>query len=143
MGRPLGPTSLARLVGVHPHLVAIIVRGAALSPVDVVVIEGLRTTARQVQLYAQGRTAPGKIITWTMASKHLAQPDGFGHATDAGPLKDGRIDWEDLAGFDAIAKAMAQAAAELGFPLRWGADWDRDGKPRERGEFDSPHFELA
>jgi peptidoglycan L-alanyl-D-glutamate endopeptidase CwlK len=28
-------------------------------------------------------------------------------------------------------------------PLRWGADWNRNGNPRERGESDSPHFELG
>ena len=37
---------------------------------------------------------------------------------------------------------MLQAAKELGVPVRWGADWDNDGKPRERGESDSPHFEI-
>jgi peptidoglycan L-alanyl-D-glutamate endopeptidase CwlK len=37
---------------------------------------------------------------------------------------------------------MFQAAQELKTTIRWGADWDRDGKPRERGESDSPHFEL-
>ena len=36
-----------------------------------------------------------------------------------------------------------QASRELGVPIRWGADWDMDGLPREKGETDSPHFELA
>jgi peptidoglycan L-alanyl-D-glutamate endopeptidase CwlK len=38
---------------------------------------------------------------------------------------------------------MFAAAKELGVPIRWGADWERDGKPRERGVTDSPHFELV
>ena len=38
---------------------------------------------------------------------------------------------------------MFAAADDLNVAVRWGADWDRDGKPRERGESDSPHFELA
>jgi hypothetical protein len=44
---------------------------------------------------------------------------------------------------DVDAVAMFAAAKELGVSIRWGADWDGDGKPRERGESDSPHFELA
>ena len=44
--------------------------------------------------------------------------------------------------FDEIAKAMHDAAEELGVQITWGADWDRDGNPRERGESDSPHFQL-
>jgi peptidoglycan L-alanyl-D-glutamate endopeptidase CwlK len=55
----------------------------------------------------------------------------------------GAIDWNNPAAFDLVAKAMFAAAKELGLPLRWGADWDKDGKPRERGETDSPHFEIG
>ncbi len=39
--------------------------------------------------------------------------------------------------------AMFAAAKELGVKIRWGADWDQDGVPREKGESDSPHFELV
>ena len=41
------------------------------------------------------------------------------------------------------ADAMLAASRKVGVRLRWGADWDQDGKPRERGETDSPHWELA
>lgn len=78
-----------------------------------------------------------------MNSKHLKQADGFGHAVDLAPLKGWEIDWSDLRKFDLIAQEMQRAAQELGHTVRWGADWDQDGKPRERGESDSPHFELA
>jgi peptidoglycan L-alanyl-D-glutamate endopeptidase CwlK len=37
---------------------------------------------------------------------------------------------------------MFAAAKELGVSIRWGADWDNDGNYREKGEYDSPHFEL-
>jgi peptidoglycan L-alanyl-D-glutamate endopeptidase CwlK len=99
----------------------------------------VRTPQRQRELYAQGRTKPGKVVTWTLTSNHFVRADGFGHAVDLCPWP---VDWNDLEKFDAIAKAMFAAAAELGVRIRWGADWDRDGKPRERGEADSPHFEL-
>jgi peptidoglycan L-alanyl-D-glutamate endopeptidase CwlK len=35
-----------------------------------IVIETLRTQARQNWLYAQGRTRPGNKVTWTRHSKH-------------------------------------------------------------------------
>lgn len=136
----LGTASRKKLAFVHPALVAVVGRAIELSEQDFTVLEGARTTERQRALYAQGRTAPGKIVTWTMNSPHLIGADGYSRAVDLAPYP---VDWESPEKFDAIAAAMMQAADELGTPLRWGADWDRDGNPRERGESDSPHFELA
>lgn len=127
--------SLNNLIGVSPKLIAVVKRAIEITTVDFKVIEGLRTKERQAELYAQGRTKPGKVVTWTMQSKHI---DGL--AVDLLPAP---YDWKDPAKFDAVAKAMFQAADELGVTIRWGADWDMDGNPRERGETDSPHFELA
>jgi len=53
------------------------------------------------------------------------------------------VDWNTPAKFDAIASAIFASAKELGVNIRWGASWDQDGKPRERGETDSPHFKVA
>lgn len=133
-----GQRSLDRLNGVNTRLVSVVHRALELSTVDFTVVEGLRSKQRQQQLYAQGRTAAGRIVTWTLKSKHI---DGL--AVDLAPITDGKIDWNNLAKFDAIGAAMKKAAAELGVTIRWGADWDRDGKLREKGESDSPHFELA
>ena len=135
--------SRSRLKGVHPDLIRVVDRALMLSSVDFMVIEGVRTPERQRALYAQGRTKPGRIVTWTLRSRHLVQADGFGHAVDLAPYP---LDWEGPARFpkfDAIARAMFAAADDLGVAIRWGADWDRDGKSRERGESDSPHWELA
>lgn len=136
----LGTRSLERLAGVHPKLVRVVKRAAEVTEQDFMVLEGVRTRARQIELYAQGRTKPGRVVTWTLESNHFPQADGFGHAVDLVPYP---VDWNDLEKFDAVAKSMFAAATELGIAIRWGADWDRDGKPRERGETDSPHFELA
>ena len=117
-------------------LIPVVKRAIEITSQDFVVIEGLRTQARQDELWAQGRTKPGPVVTWTKdASSH-----GTGHAVDICPYP---VDWNDLKKFNAIADAMFAAADELGVPLRWGADWDRDGILRERWESDSPHFELA
>jgi peptidoglycan L-alanyl-D-glutamate endopeptidase CwlK len=136
----LGKKSKDILKGVHPNLVRVIERAIQLSSQDFTVLEGIRTPQRQAELYAQGRTKPGPVVTWTLKSRHFVQADGFGHAVDLAPWP---IDWNDTKKFDTIAEAMFKASKELGTPIRWGADWDEDGRPRERGETDSPHFELA
>jgi peptidoglycan L-alanyl-D-glutamate endopeptidase CwlK len=137
----LSNRSLNNLTGVHPALVKVVKRAIEITEQDFVVIEGLRTQARQDELWAQGRTKPGPIVTWTKdASSHGIQEDGLGYAVDIAPYP---VDWNDLKKFDAIAKAMFTAAEEFGVRLRWGADWNMNGTPRERGESDSPHFELA
>ena len=133
----LDERSEKRLEGVNPTLVSIVRRAAKRLPFSLFVVEGLRSKERQEQLYAQGRTKPGPKVTWTMKSKHIE-----GKAVDLAPLIDGAIDWKDLKKFDQIAEAMIEAGKEVGVLVRWGADWDMDGLPRERGESDSPHFEL-
>lgn len=134
----LDERSEKRLVGVNDALVSVVRRAAKKLPFTLFVVEGLRTKERQAELYAQGRTKPGKIVTWTMQSKHLE-----GRAVDLAPIADGVILWSDSKKFDAIALAMYSAAKELGVTVRWGADWNSNGKPREKGETDSPHWELA
>lgn len=138
MAFKLSKLSESRLQGVKPQLVSVVRRASEISAVDFMVSEGLRTIERQRELYAQGRTKPGPKVTWTLHSKHLE-----GNAVDLVPYVNGKVDWNNLKNFDAIAKAMTQASRELGVPIRWGADWDMDGIPREKGESDSPHFELA
>lgn len=134
----LSQTSLDRLQGVNERLVMVVHRALELSGVEFMVVEGLRTKQRQQQLYAQGRTTKGQVVTWTLNSKHI---DGL--AVDLAPVVNGKIDWSDSKKFDEIAKAMFMAAAETKVPLRWGADWNRNGVPREKKETDSPHFELV
>lgn len=141
----LGKRSRSRLVGVHPDLVAVVsLCLKSYTPVDFTVIEGVRSLSRQKDLYAQGRTKPGRKVTWSMHSRHLKQgPDNLGKAVDIGPFDSkGNILWEEKHKFLAIGKAMFAAATELCIPVRWGYDWDGDGILMESGEYDGPHFEL-
>lgn len=158
MSFSLGARSQANLAGVHPHLRAVVQRAIKISRQDFTVTEGVRTKERMWALWGQGRTAaecrakgvpepyarPAEDkVTWLnnpLASNHRVMADGFGHAVDLVPYP---VDWKTLSKFDEIALAMFSAATELGVKIRWGADWDGDGKPRERGESDSPHFEVA
>lgn len=151
----LGKRSEERLIGVHPDMCRVVRRAIEITKQDFMVLEGVRTDKRQRELYGQGRTAGELVIagvnpslakpelqkvTWALKSNHFKQPDGYGHAVDLVPYP---VDWNTLSKFDAIADAMAQAAKELGVGIRHGADWDQDGKRREKGESDNPHWEIA
>lgn len=85
MAYRLGAQSRARLVGVHPKMVAVVERAILKSAVDFSVSEGVRTPERQKELYAQGRSKPGPKVTWTLASNHFKNAKtGYGHAVDLG-----------------------------------------------------------
>ena len=132
----LSVRSEKNLTGVNEDLVKVVRKVAETYPI--LVIEGLRTQERQDQLYSQGRTRPGPIVTWTKTSKHTE-----GKAVDIVLLKDGKIDWEDEIAFVIVGKAMLEAAKQLGVKLRWGYDWDGDNNLKEKGENDGHHFELV
>ena len=146
----LGAASLRYLEGVDPRLVRVVKTAIRISPIDFKVVCGVRTREEQIALYAQGRTRPGKIVTWTLASRHLPDPKtGLGRAVDLLPAP---YDWaliDDPStpavddAFVKLAQAMIAAAKIEGVKIRWGANWDGDVQIREKGETDNPHFELA
>lgn len=118
----LGPTSLSRLSGVHPDLARVVKRAIEITPIDFSVVEGLRTSERQRQLVAQGKSQ-------TMASRHIT-----GHAVDLAPYEGGQIHW-DWPRFRKLAPSVLDAAKELGIAVTWGGNW---------ASFpDGPHFELS
>lgn len=117
----LSERSTRRLVGVHPRLVALVKEAAALSPVDFMITEGLRTAQRQAALVRAGASR-------TKNSRHLT-----GHAVDVAALVDGQVRW-DWPLYPRIAAAFKAAAARQGTAIVWGGDW-----PTLR---DGPHFEL-
>jgi peptidoglycan L-alanyl-D-glutamate endopeptidase CwlK len=53
------------------------------------------------------------------------------------------LDWSDTAAFLELAATVLEKAAVMGIKLRYGGDWDGDGKRMERGENDLVHFELV
>lgn len=76
--------------GVHPLLierVRLVHSGMAGIGHPMRATDGLRTLARQQELWAQGRTTPGKIVTNADGilhpSNHQAKADGLGHAIDS------------------------------------------------------------
>ena len=113
----LGAKSMAKLDGVHPSLVSVVLRSIQLTRQDFAVHDGLRTLAQQRALVAKGASK-------TLKSKHLPQPDGHGHAVDLVPYINGQLRWEWGPSYE-IAEAVHTAATELNVPLRWGGVWDR------------------
>ncbi|MEO7965493.1 MAG: M15 family metallopeptidase, partial [Gemmatimonadaceae bacterium] len=83
---------------------------------SVEVVETVRSQARQDELFAQGRSAPGEVVTWTRNSKHTA-----GRAVDV--VIDGS--YENAAAY----RDLAQVAREEGLRSLW---------PRDGG-----HLEIA
>lgn len=121
MSFKLSQRSLNRLQGVHPDLVKVVHRAIEITPVDFVVLEGLRTLARQKQLVAAGASK-------TMRSRHLT-----GHAVDLGVWVGGQVRW-DWPLYHKLAAAVKQAAQEVQVPVEWGGDW--------RTFKDGPHWQL-
>ena len=117
----LGSRSLSRLEGVHPDLVRVVKKAAAMSDLDFTVLEGLRTQERQIELMANGTTK-------TMNSRHLT-----GHAVDLAPMIGGKISW-DWSLYNRLSKIVKAAAAAENVPITWGGDW--------RTFKDGPHWEL-
>lgn len=115
------------LKGVHPDLVKVARLALQLTEQDFTVIEGVRTKARQQQLFKQGATK-------TLNSRHLT-----GHAIDIVPYP---LDWNDLVAFGKLAKAMFAASKQLKIPIRWGGDWNMNGRSDDEKFYDGPHFEL-
>lgn len=150
----------ARLSGVHPNLFRVIRRAAEMAGPgeEFFILEGVRSREQMMINYGKGRTAaqlaakgiPASYakpreakVTWLsnpFNSKHARQADGWGHAFDAAPIP---LNWNDRAKFQAMAELFMRAAAAEKVRIRWGRDWNMNGKYEEKGETDGPHFELV
>ena len=60
--------------------------------IDMIVTCTYRTAAEQMALYAQGRTAPGPIVTNAKAGQSA---HNYGYAVDVVPLVNGKCCWDD------------------------------------------------
>jgi len=122
MTRTFGSRSQKNMQGIHPDLRLVLDKALQDSPLDFVVIEGLRTKERQQQLVASGASK-------TLNSRHIT-----GHAVDLLPIGlDGKpaFDWPL---YNQLGPAVKKAAADLDIELDWGGDW--------KTFKDGPHFEL-
>ena len=125
-----------RLRGVHPQLVLMARAWSVQLPFDILITDGVRLNSRQRQLYEQGRSTPGPIVTMASSTesaahgRRLFSNDAvFGCAIDAAPCTGvaGQPNYAD----DGAYEAMAIIAERMG--LVWGGRWKRFT--------DKPHFE--
>lgn len=89
--------------------------------IPIFITETYRSQERQNELYAQGRTKPGKIVTWTLNSRHTSR-----RAWDIA------VDGKELYDMEVIKKA-GEAGRKLG--IIWGGNWEFTP--------DYPHFEVG
>lgn len=139
-----GQRSLDNLKGVHPNLVKVMMASITNSPVDFTITTGIRTTAEQKAIYAQGRTKAGPIVTKADGVKNLSnhqdeadgKKDGLGSAVDLYPFFEGKVQVhhkDTIKNLKIIAKHIKATAVKLGIKIEWGGDWKF---------IDYPHFQL-
>lgn len=126
-GAPVDDRSEKNIVTLHPHVqpfARALIRRAAQQGIEIKVISAMRTFEEQDELYEQGRTRPGKVVTNARGgySNH-----NFGIAFDVGVFELDRYIPESP-----VYKAVGALGQTLG--LEWGGSW--------RSFSDEPHFQL-
>lgn len=131
-------------------------KGMAEAGLNYAVTTTLRTYDEQQALWAQGREPLEKVntlrakagmvpidedanrrkVTWTLASRHLMQRDGFSHAFDIVIINDlGKASWDVKADMNKDGEKDYYQAGLIGEKcgLIWGGRWANP---------DFPHFEI-
>lgn len=127
-----------RLNGVHPEIVLALnkIFGVMKSlGYPMFVVSGVRTDEEQRKLYAQGRTSPGRKITYidgiNKRSKHqINKITNYGHAVDCAFINLPDTDKDET--WDGPWELYGVLAETLG--LDWGGRW--------KTLVDRPHIEL-
>jgi len=120
----LNATSIARMRGVDPNLIALAKKAREISPIPFEITEGLRTMERQRYLVKTGKSR-------TLKSYHLR-----GKAIDFVAMPSGKVSW-DLKDYKTIVeKAFKPAAKALGLSdkITYGVYW--------KSIVDGPHLQL-
>ena len=142
--------SRAELDTVHPDLVSVVIKARSMSRVAFEVSQGARTIAQQREYFnavpQRSKVNPDAYPNpdaLYKAAKHVVGPGcPLSRAVDVfvPGQPGGSYDKHALAYLSGV---MDAAASILGVGIRWGGDFDSDGKLLEAGTFhDLPHFEL-
>lgn len=119
--------SARNLVGLHPKVQQVakeFLSRCKKSGLGVRIIDGLRTYAQQAELYAKGRTTPGKIVTKSGPGQSM---HNFGLAWDIGIFVDNKY-------LDESAQYAAAGAIGKEMGITWGGNF--------QSIKDEPHFEI-
>ena len=101
---------------------------------DISIICGHRGKAEQEKAFREGRSKArfGQ-------SKHNAYPS---KAVDVIPYPFSPEDWRDERYFERMAGYIQAVADMMGIRIRWGGDWNMNGRSNDESFSDLPHFEL-
>lgn len=119
----LSGRSKKRREGIDPRLIEIDDLAITLTLIDYGHPEyaGLRTAEEQYQLYLAGKSkCDGKV----RKSNHQPAEDSYGKALDFYAYVDSIPSWNE-AHLAIVACAYFQAAAILGYSIKWGGMWKR------------------
>ncbi len=97
------------------------------------IYSSLRTWEEQSQLYAKGRSVPGRIVTRAKAGQSF---HNYGLAIDVVEIRNGKAIWENP-----NWQKIAAIGKSLGFT--WGGDWKFTDKPHFQMNFGKRTHELA
>jgi peptidoglycan L-alanyl-D-glutamate endopeptidase CwlK len=120
-----------------PRLARVLHCYAAFAPpeLDLTIICGHRNQADQTAAFEAKRSK----TPWPR-SKHNSKP---ARAFDFIPAPfSAPGDWRDALRFARIAGAVLWVAAQEKVPMRWGGDWDQDGRSLDETFLDLGHLEL-
>lgn len=93
-----------------------------------------RSPKEQAELYAIGRTKPGKKVTWTLDSKHNHMEAGApaSLAIDVAIIRNGKLVWGTRGADGKLWKQIGAIGEKNG--LTWGGRWKKTP--------DFVHFEI-
>ncbi len=133
---PLGPTSRARLATCHPKLQRLVEETMRR-------LDRRRTFDFSVKCGHRGQAAQEQAVRDGASTKHY--PDSLHNrlpsvAVDLAPYP---TDYGDPAAFARLAGYVLAVADDLDIEIRWGGDWDQDGRSNDERLMDAPHFELT
>lgn len=98
------------------------------------VVQGLRTIAEQDELYAQGRTKPGKVVT---NAKGGSSYHNYGLAVDFALLVDGKVSWDIKSDWD--GDKFSDWMEVVNIFQKHGWEWGGNFKSLK----DYPHFQKT
>ena len=141
-----GKKSLEQLKTCHPDIQLIL--NELIKFYDFSVLEGLRTSERQQQLFKENKS---KLDGINKLSKHQS-PDGISRAVDIMPYQKGtnafsghEKDDRRFYSMMGMVKAISERLIEenkITHKVRFGLDWDGDQMFRDQTFDDLPHFEI-
>ena len=124
-----GRRSRERLKGVDVKLVNVL--NELIKIMDVTIIEGVRSDEKQKEYFDKGKS---KIDGITKKGQHQ-----LGKAVDLAPYP---IDWNDRDTFYYMGGMLRGIAQQLNINIRYGGDWDGDGKTKDNNFDDLVHIEI-